>query len=281
MKYVLIASTFCLGIMSSCSLFYNEQDKEVVARVYDKYLYKSDLIGVVPEELSEEDSTLIAENYINNWGKAQLVLYKAELNLTEEKKSFEKQLQDYRNDLVTHAYKQELIRQKLDTNISEQEIEEYFNAHPENFKLKENIVKAFYLTLDKAAPKLSDVKRWYKSSKKEDYLSLQDYCIQFATSFNLNDSIWMSYNDLLKFIPIEGNQEQFLRSTKFYETQDSLSLYFLRIEEYKIKNSTSPLQYVKPTVKSIIINQRKLELISKMEEELVEKALNKKNFEIY
>lgn len=282
MKFIKNVSILCLVlILSSCSLFYNEQETEVVARVYDKYLYKSDLIGVVPDEVSPEDSTLIVDSYVNSWGKSQLVLYKAELNLTEEKKNFEKQLEDYRNDLVTHVYKQELINQKLDTNVSEEEIELYYNSHLQNFKLKENIVKAFYLKLDTKAPKVNEVRKWYKSSQEENKANLQDYCIQYATVFNLNDSTWLSFNDLLKIVPIEINQEQFLRSNKYYEYQDSTAIYFVRIEDYKIKNSSSPLLYVKPTVKSIIINQRKLELISKMENELVEKALNKKNFEIY
>ena len=90
-----------------------------MARVFDKYLYKADVAGVIPNGSSKQDSITLAKNYIQNWIKQQVILHKAETNLDEEKKDVEKKLEEYRNSLITYIYEKELIRQKLDTVVSD------------------------------------------------------------------------------------------------------------------------------------------------------------------
>ena len=268
--------------LCACSLFQTKEDTQAVARVHDSYLYYSDIKDITPPGISENDSISMVRNFISNWAKKQLVLNKAELNLTEDKKNVEKLLKDYRNDLVIHVYKQELIKQYLDTAISETEIEEYYGNYASNFELKENILKLRYIKVNKEAPKLDQVKRWCRSSKEEDQQKLQEYCLQFASLYSLDDSSWVSFDELLKTIPIQDrNQEQFLANNTFTVLEDSLSLYFMDIKEYKIVDNISPLEYVRATIRNILINQRKLELINDVENRLLDDALKRKSFEIY
>ena len=47
------------------------------------------------------------------------------------------------------------------------------------------------------------------------------------------------------------------------------------------KDSPTPLQFIKPTIKQVIINNRKLELVRTLEKEITEDAIKNKDYEIY
>lgn len=271
--------------LSGCDYFRKktpEQKEDAVARVHDKYLYKSDISGIVPRGTSREDSIMAVNNYINNWVRQQLVLHRAEQNLDDEKKDVEEKLTEYRNSLITYIYESELIRQKLDTVVSDQEIEKYYQENQANFELKDNIVKVLYLRVKKDAPKLKKVKEWYKSQNAKDRASLEEYCYQYGSDFHLNDETWLPFDDLLKKVPIQTyDKETFLRNNNYIELEDSTDLYLVNIRDRKIRESLSPLSFVRDDIRVLIINRRKLDLIREMEKSTYEEALEKNEFEIY
>lgn len=275
-----------LGILfTHCDLIEvggDESDDTVVARVYDRDLYQSDIDEVFPEGLNENDSAVFVENYINVWAKEQLMLYKAEYNLSAEQKDFDDQIEEYRNDLLKFSYRQEYVRQQLDTTVSDEEIAQYYEEYQDNFLLKENILKARYIVLSVEAPKLRKAKKWFKSSKEKDQEELLDYALSYSSQFLLEDTVWISFEKLISVIPVETyNQRDFLASNRLVEMEDSLNVYMLEIMDYRIKESRSPLSYVNGIIKNIIINKRKLELLENLEKNLLEDAIKKKEFETY
>ena len=97
--------------------------------------------------------------------------------------------------------------------ISEEEIAAFYKNNPDNFELKDNIIKVIYLRLNKKSPKLNKVKEWYKSNSKKDRQLLEDYCHQYALNYFLDDNTWLLFDDLLKEIPINTyDKEQFLQN---------------------------------------------------------------------
>jgi hypothetical protein len=278
--YILI---LFIASLSACSYF-SEQDieRKLIARAYDKYLYLDELSENIPDNISEEDSIILAKALIKNWIEKQLLVYQAEVNLPNEKKDMEQKLADYRNDLLIYTYQSELLLQKLDTAVSDKEIESYYNENKSNFELKDYIVKVFYVKLDPNAPNLKKVEAWLSSNKADDRLKLEDYCYQFAQNYYLDDKSWLYFDDLLKEIPIEEyNIERFLRSNKLVKTSDSESLYLLYIIDYKLKDSLSPLILEKDNIRNIILNKRKRNFVSTLKKDLFEEAERKNNFEIY
>ncbi len=268
--------------LSSCEYFQQPDDKDAVARVYDNYLYKSDIIGIVPAGINKKDSVSIIRNYINNWIQKQVILHKANQNLSEEKKDFAGQLKDYRNSLVIYNYEKELVNQTLDTLVNNKEIKEYYNTHQSEFELKENIIKAIYIKLPKESSALYDVRKLYRTDTKEAKLQLKELCNNYAVSYYLDDTTWLYFNDLLKEVPIQTyNQESYLHNHRFIEMQDSLYQYFIHIKGFKIKENTSPLSLEKNNIRNIIINKRKIMLIKKMHEDLYRTASENNDFEIY
>lgn len=272
-----------IAAATSCSYFSGETDKgRVIARVFDLNLYEEDLLEVMPAGLSTEDSTVWANKFVNNWGKEQLIIKKAEFNLADQEKNFENLVLQYRNDLLKFTYQERFVSEHLDTNISEAQILNYYQEHQSEFELKENIVILNYLVLAKEAPDLVKVRKWFRSREENQREDLEDYAFHYAKSFSFGDTNWVRYNDLSKFIPFQNyNQQEFLSRNKFVELSDSSSLFLVEIVEYKIADDVSPLTYVESTIKNIILNKRKQELVASMEERLVNDAYEKNDFEIY
>jgi hypothetical protein len=266
----------------SCNKNNNEIEDITLARVHNKFLYKSDIESLFNSNISKEDSIVVARNYINDWIKKQLLLQKAELNLNEESKDIEKQIEDYRSSLLIFKYKQELIKQKLDTIITNQEIENYYKEFSGNFILNHNIVNALYLKISKEAPEIDKVKRWYKSNDSENLSRLEDYCYQHATKFDDFDNKWIPFNNLLIEIPTNiDDQERYLRYNKYLETEDDLFYYFVKINEYSLKSTVQPLEYAQLKIKSILLNKRKFTFIDELENTIYNDALNHNEFIIY
>ena len=254
----------------------------MVARVYESKLYQHDIVAVLPEGLSPEDSAPFVQNFINVWAKNELMVYKAEFNLTDEQKQFEEQIRNYRNDLLKYAYLQKYVDDRLDTSISELQIKEYYQANSQNFLLKENILKIRYIVVPQDAPELEDLKKWFKSSEAKDLEALLDYSLSFARSFSLDDTAWISFNDFRKLIPIRTyNQQDFLARNKWIELEEEGLIYLAQIKEYKIKDNSAPIFYVKDIIRNTLLNKKRLDLIADLEKNLVNDALKKKEFETY
>jgi hypothetical protein len=259
-----------------------DRNRKPVARVYDRYLFADELKGIVSQGTQAEDSAKIIGNYITDWTKEALILHKAESNLSEEQKNVQKELEAYRQSLLLYAYEKELVRQKLDTVVSASDISDYYEKNQNNFQLKDNIIKVLYVKVKKKAPQIPKLKMLYRSDLPKDREALKSYCQEFAENFFLDDNSWLLFDDLLKEIPIETyNKELFLRNNRFVEVTDSLNCYFVNIKGFKIKNSISPLAFEKDNIRNILINKRKLQLITQMKEDVYRDAQEKKDVEVY
>jgi hypothetical protein len=236
----------------------------------------------VPAGTGRQDSITLVRNYINSWLKQNVVLKKAEDNLTDQQKEVSRKLEEYRNSLITYIYESELIRQKLDTAVTEEEINEYYNKHQSNFLLKDNIIKANFIKVPLNAPKLDKVKSWYRSESPKDSALLVEYCRQFAIDFSIGSDEWLLFDDLLSKIPVKTyDKEEYLRNNRFIETADSAALYFINIRGFKIRETISPLSFERDNIRALIINKRKLELVSAMEHSAFEEALKENHIRIY
>ncbi|MCD4730524.1 MAG: hypothetical protein K8R74_07980 [Bacteroidales bacterium] len=271
-----------LIILSSCFGGADKSSENVLARVYDEYLYESELKDIIPPGSKVKDSILIAQNYINNWISQQLILYKAQRNLRDKDMLFEKQLEDYRNSLIIYQYETKLISQSLDTIVTDSDIETFYNDNIGNFQLKDNIVKVYYARFNNEIPELRKIRRFFNSNTPEYRDSVEVYIENLANLYYLNDETWILFDDVLKYVPINTyNQEAYLKNHRRIEITDDDHVYFVHFSDFKIKDGVSPLSFEKENIRQIIINKRKLDIIGKMRDEVFQSALENSEFEIY
>ena len=279
-KYFL--TILCLLFFCSCN--YLTQDASIIpiARVNDSYLYNDDIIDLISENTTKEDSTLIVNNFINRWATKQLLIDQSMINLSQEKQDFfNEMVNQYKTDLYTEAYKSSIILKQLDTVILKKEYEDYYNLHKRNFKLNDELLKVRYIQVDKNFLNLKVLEKKIKRYDSIDKKDLTNLSIKFK-SFNLNDSIWIKSNVLIGRLPLLKEENlKLLKKPNYTQLQDSLGVYLIKIEATLKTNDIAPLSYVRPTIEQIILNKRKQDLLKKIQKDITIDAIKNKNFEIF
>ena len=261
-----------------------QEDKgKVVARVGEYFLYESDLDRLMRDNMSISDSVIIVDSYINKWAKNKLMLIKAEVNLSEERKNFDRLIEDYRESLITNAYKKELLSQYLDTIIEVSEISKFYEENKNNFLLSNDLVKIKFADFPSSISNKEEIKDLMLSNSYEDMLKLEDLCYKYSYQFGVSDSSWFRLKELRVELPKlrEVSDERLLKKENFIEIQDSINLYLTRIIDVRRKREIAPLIYVEDRIKNVILNKRKLDLFKKIEEQIVIDAIKNNEFETY
>lgn len=279
---ILLSLSSCDYLASSDQMSANAS-KELVASVGNSFLFASDISNIISAQTSREDSALIVEQFVRNWIKKELLVQEANNNMKINQSEIERKVADYRFTLLSYEYQKLMVQQSLDTSVSFQEIRDYYEENQINFALKQNIFRGRYLKISNDAPKKNDVRRWIKSSRPQDMESLKSYAFQFADNYSLEDSTWIKFDDIIKNSPLStiSNKVQFLRRNRYVEEVDSVYLYLLNIQEYKISEEASPLEFVQEEIRNIILNKRKVALAKSLENDIYGRAKENEDYKIY
>ena len=279
MKFTIIIAVFILSV--SCQRHLSQQIP--AARVFETFLYQSEISDFIPKGTTQEDSTLMAQNYIRNWVTQKLLLHKAIENLSIEETSYtQKQVEDYRTSLLIHQYKQKLIAQRLIDDISDEEIKKYYTKHENNFVLATPIVKAVFFILPKNATNLKEVKKWFKSDKAPDQENLEDYCLTHARKYDKFQNKWIEAKYLLNLIPGDYTiLRKNILTQKDIQEEDKENYYFLKIKEIRNTQTIAPWEYVREEITLILKNKKKLQFESELEKQINQEGIRKNYVKIY
>ncbi|MFN4300143.1 MAG: hypothetical protein ACK4EX_10505 [Thermaurantimonas sp.] len=277
---------FCI---TACSYFKKPEEKgdtsnnqKTIARYKDQYLFLSDISESLANAENENDSLEIIQRMAQNWLRNKVLIDKALLNLGDEIKKFEKQIEDYRRDLIIYAYEQAYINQNLDTNVSAAEISEYYQNNKNNYQLRDNIVVCDYAIFPLSTPKILDVKRnFFQAKSKKEIASLEEAALKYARVYSRGDTNWYNFSEIMKIIPFASEALLTVSAPKQLTFEDEKFLYLINIKQVRSKDSPAPLEYVSESIRNTILNTRKLELLRQLEENLLKQALDQKYIEIY
>ena len=270
-------------LLTDCNNKSDQVKRVAIAKVGDVILYYDEIPKLLQPGISPEDSAAIIQNYINKWAKRELLFLKAEQNLSPEfKNEIEKQLQETRANLVIYQYQRQMMLEKMDTTITEDELESYYATNEKNFLLNSNVVKALFIKVPVETPGLDKIRLWARSNDQKDLQLLESYCYQFAEKFDDFNEDWVTLDRLSVELPQDiMNQENFLRRNTWFETNDSSSVYMISIRDYRQRYSLAPFDYVKNDIKSIILNNRRFEFLQSLENRIYNEAVKENTFKIY
>jgi hypothetical protein len=261
----------------------SDPNRIAVARAGDAFLYLDQIPGLIQPGTSPADSAAIVHNYINRWAKKEFIFQKAEENLSPElKNEIDNQLEETRSNLVIYQYQRQMMLERMDTVISETELENYYSENHKSFILSSNIIKALFIKLPVETPNIIRLKALAHSNEQNDLQELESICYQFADKFDDFNEEWVPFDRLSVELPEEiQNEESFLRRTTFYESTDSIFNYFITIRDYRLRSTVAPFEYVKNDIKRIIWNNRRLEFIQNLENGIYNDALKENGFTIF
>ncbi|RJE71385.1 hypothetical protein BGP76_04615 [Reichenbachiella sp. MSK19-1] len=274
-------------VLSGCEKLYAplepvvEEDKKAIARVNEVYLYEDDIEGLTGS--GSTDSAQIIQKYVDSWIRKQLTISRASQEIDFDEANIERKVLDYRYALMVHEFEKYYVNQRLEKNISEDEIKTYYDDKFENFILRQNIIRCLYAVVPAEAPQMDNFRKLIRSYPNSDLEEIQSYCYRFASQSSLETELWLNFDEVIASTPFANVQDKvtFLKNNSYIESSDESNYYFIRLLDYKISNQISPLEYIHDNIESILINKKKVELRRQLEEDLLKNAKENNEFEIY
>ena len=282
MKY-LLQLLLIIFLVSSCDYFRAPKEPKAIARVGKSFLYEDDILNLVPSGTSKKDSIAIVKSFIDNWATKKLLFEASERNISKAKTTeFNELIEQYKVDLYTKNYIEDLVVRQIDTLVTDEQIKMYYDKNKQFFNNSSELVKMRYINLVKENPKFVNIKSKFSSFTKKDRKDLEQQAVNFK-SYAFNDSIWVDINQVFEKLPFVNleNKDRFISNGINFQYPDATTIWLVKVNKVLPKDSPTPLEFLKPTIKQIIVNNRKLELVNTIEKEITNDALNDNKYEIY
>ena len=283
-KYLGIALLTAVTVMAaSCRLVSSVvHDDEVVAKVGKHRLYRTELESIVPEGISAEDSLNLVNQYIDTWASAYLFDELASNGLSKKDLDLSTQLEEYRHALVRYRYEQKYINERLDTLVSEQEVNAYYEEHQDRYILSYPIVKARFVRMRADSPKLPEVKELMASQSDEDFGRLSEIVATSAIKYGDFGGKWIDITDLAKEFGVDyGTLLALMANSSIQYVNGDGTLNYAFLSDYVRAGSIPPVEYCEKMIKEVIINSRKQALLNSLERDLLDDARSSGKLIIY
>lgn len=270
---------FTALLLTSCSNISDNNSNDLIARAGENFLYQNQL----PSFSSEQDSILRYLNYIETWAKEKILYDLSLTNLSQSKKNdLDLLVEKYKVDLYINSYKDLIVNSRIDSIVTDQEIESFYNMNIDNFKLNENLLKYRYLKAPSDNINISRIRRYIQRLNESDREFLDSLNFQFA-DLKINDTMWFTEREVISSIEFinQKNKSNYMRINRLYEFEDDQYTNYFIVKDLLKSGNIPPLSYLYDRIKSNIINQRKLNLIQNINKEILNDALKSSKYEVF
>ncbi len=279
---------FCLLIgigsffsITSCQPKSPSSDDQIIATAFNETLELSEVESILGPNMTKQDSFLFIKEYIDHWVQKQVILNKAKENDLATSDEIAKKVENYRQDLIAFEYCKKLVAEKLDTNLTLGETKTYYASHPENFELKQNIVQFVFIKMPKGLENKHKFWSKFANASNEAHTKMAIIALKNGGSAFLERDKWVAFDDVLKAVPITTyNQESFINNTRIFKIEESAFVWYIRILDFKLKETVSPFEFVEENITQILLNKRKVVLMKKIEEQMVNQAIKDNHVKI-
>lgn len=278
--FQLVLALCCAGL-AGCSSPKDKAatDDRLLAKVYNKSLYFSEIADMIPPSVNPADSAIMVSAYIQRWVYDQLLMYEAERSIPKDL-NIDKLVRDYRASLVRFNFEQQIISEKLDSLVQETEIRDFYEKNIEQFQLESTILKCIFLKLPLNAPQTEMNRYWYGKSPA-DFAKLKDFAQKWAVVSILDKEKWCKLEELAALLPKGTLTPENVQSRREGSLSDGDYRYYYRLLETAQGKSPAPYDYAREQAMTIILHQRKQQLIEMWKKNLYEKELRRNNVILY
>lgn len=246
---------------------------ETIAEVGQAKLYRSELNELIPRGIPAEDSVRLAKMYINTWALDQVFLAVAEEQLSKSEKDVTKELEDYRKSLLKYRYEQLFVNERLDTSVSDDRIEQYYQDHEEKFILQRPVVKARFLLISEDSPSLDKIKKKMASDEVQDLVDADSLAYSSALKFLTWGNEWIDASTLAREFGADHETMLDWMEGKWITRRDTSGRVSVAyVSEMMSAGRLAPIEYCTPSIRDMIISARKQSLISTLEQDLLKDA---------
>ena len=270
-----------LSVLSCISCSWNRNankyvyGKTPIVEIGNDVLYAEEVKQVIPLGLSDADSALFAEKYIKNWAQDVLFYQNAKRNIPDTK-DIDRLVENYRRSLLEHEYQRRLIEQKFSSEISEVEIEQFYDDNQRLFVLDESLLKGLFLKVSNKSHDLSEIRRLYTLQDDQSFEEIEKYSIRNAARCDFFYDNWRTVAELEVLLPaLDKPLEQQLSENKSLEFKDDEYIYLLNVSEFVPKGGIEPLDHARSRIRGLLVNSNEVSYMSKIKEDLYNAAIEK------
>ncbi len=266
----------------SCSLIEFRPDDKLLAEVYGNRLYLYDIQGIVPAGIAPEDSAAMVKRYVSRWVDQQVYTHHAKEYANLETMHIEQRVKDYRNALIVYAFEQDLVKNELDTTVTDEEISSYFDIHQERLRVRNTIVAVNFIKLPHNTGAVRQIRSLYRSDAEDDLQQLENLSLEHAASYHIDPEHWIVFNDLIKELPLDvGDPVSFLNNNRFVEITDDYYRYFLYIHDFRVRGDQSPKAFEKENIRQRILSKRKKDFLQNRRRDMFNSAIEGNHVEVF
>ncbi len=254
-----------------------QEDKAVsedfIVSLNGNTLTSQEVSEVIPQNIPEKDSTELAEKYIQKWINSEL-LFRSAVKSLNDSTSIQKKVNAYRKQMYIYEYENQYVRAELDTVVSYDEVQAYYDNNMMYYLLERPAVKAHYMIMD------SEIPAYYREIDKVRRARPGKMDILYDAIKGTNKTIvehnerWIYFDELQKEINAvnkpEIQQEAFQKG--YFAVEDSIKRYLVKINDVLMPGDTMPVDLIEKNISQIIINKRKQELITNLKNQLLQDA---------
>lgn len=280
-KWLCRMAMLALLTMTSCKHEVEHGGKTPLVQVGDNFLYLEEVTQALPYGISGNDSVAMVAEFVRKWVEEQILYEKAEHNVKGDER-IERMVADYRRTLVLNNYEHMLLQQKMPEELSEEELQKYYNDNKQLFILEEPVVKGVFIKAPLTSPGLKDLKRWYKDNSDESLEQLEAYAFRNAVIYDYFYEHWvpLSYLEGKIFVDLAALANDFA-AQRDIEVKDEEYCYLLHIEDYVMKGQAKPYDLARHEIIDLLANSRKVEFMDRVKKDLYNQSVEKNRIKYY
>jgi hypothetical protein len=266
--------------LNACDLQKPDDSDPLLASVHHHELRLSKARKYISAGASEADSLSQLRGYVELWVREVVLLYEAEQHFPAEIDINDLVL-DYRHSLIISDYENNLGETMLDTVISNDELQAYYQKNKDQYQLERPIVRAHFVKLHNSTDSLLEFRKWWDSKDSMDFQQLIAFSNSHADVFMLEDSTWYKVEEIESLMPPGTWRSENMRAKTSLRFTDDQYEYYLRISESVLSTEIAPLSYIREQAVRYIMHKRKLDLLETIKTDLYDREMRGKHINIF
>ena len=268
-------------LLVSCEEQMSHNGKTPLVSVDKEFLYKEDVEHFVAANFPVADSARFANEYVQRWLEDELFYRMARRNVRNSKE-VEQLVDNYRRSLLLNIYQDKLVNQRLNREISDAEIEAFYEQNKELFLLDEPMVQGVFLKVSAKASKLSSVRKWMDEGSTEDIEKLEKYSLTNAIAYDYFVDGWRMLDAISARMPITSELLlKRLERDSFVEISDTGAVYLLNVTALLRKGEHKPLAMASDEIRALLVNSMKVNFVKEAKRDLYRQALESGEIKLY
>jgi hypothetical protein len=127
-----------------------------------------------------------------------------------------------------------------------------------------------------------DFKNMLKSTNDEHVSEAENFIYSFATKYDDFNNHWLYFESFLQSINYTvDNYEGFIRRSDFIEFSTESNIHLIAIKAFHLTGENAPIEFVSPRIRSMIINNKKLDFLREIKDSLYNNALKYNKFRVF